>query len=58
MCLLSPAGDIGTSPLYVFSTTFYQSDNAPRPDEEAVLGATSMTIWVLTWLLVCTQHNA
>lgn len=36
-------GDIGTSPLYVFSSTF--SDN---PSREDVLGATSLIIWALT----------
>lgn len=36
-------GDIGTSPLYVFSSTF--SDN---PSQEDVLGATSLIIWALT----------
>jgi len=46
------AGDIGTSPLYVYSTTFYPSDGAPKPDTDSVLGATSLVIWVLTWLLV------
>ena len=25
---------------------------APRPSKESVLGATSMIIWILTWLLV------
>ncbi|KAK9819481.1 hypothetical protein WJX81_002292 [Elliptochloris bilobata] len=45
-------GDIGTSPLYVYSTTFFTSDSSPRPSDEAVLGCTSMIIWILTWLLV------
>ncbi|EED18102.1 potassium transporter, putative [Talaromyces stipitatus ATCC 10500] len=36
-------GDIGTSPLYVFSSTF--SDN---PSQEDVLGAISLIIWALT----------
>uniref|UniRef100_A0A093UL68 Potassium transporter 20 n=1 Tax=Talaromyces marneffei PM1 TaxID=1077442 RepID=A0A093UL68_TALMA len=36
-------GDIGTSPLYVFSSTF--SDD---PSQEDVLGATSLIIWSLT----------
>lgn len=36
-------GDIGTSPLYVFSSTF--SDN---PSQDDVLGATSLIIWALT----------
>ena len=49
----APAGDIGTSPLYVYSTTFAPNNDSPRPSEEAVLGTTSMIIWALTWLLVC-----
>ena len=31
---------------------FYGVDGAPRPSRDAVLGATSMIIWILTWLLV------
>ena len=49
----APAGDIGTSPLYVYSTTFAPNSDSPRPSEEAVLGTTSMIIWALTWLLAC-----
>ena len=44
----APAGDIGTSPLYVFSTTFAPNSESPRPS----LGTTSLIIWALTWLLV------
>ena len=36
-------GDIGTSPLYVFSSTF-----SSNPSQEDVLGATSLIIWSLT----------
>ncbi|KAI8142725.1 potassium transporter-domain-containing protein [Fennellomyces sp. T-0311] len=40
-------GDLGTSPLYVFNSTFTKT-----PDREDILGALSMVIWSLT--LVCT----
>ena len=46
------AGDIAGSPLYVYSVVFYGVEAAPRPSRGAVLGATSMIIWILTWLLV------
>ncbi|OJJ51822.1 hypothetical protein ASPZODRAFT_22244 [Penicilliopsis zonata CBS 506.65] len=36
-------GDIGTSPLYVFSSTFSES-----PSHDDLLGATSLIIWSLT----------
>ncbi|KAK9819477.1 hypothetical protein WJX81_000858 [Elliptochloris bilobata] len=50
--LPAPTSDIGASPLYVYSVVFYGVEGAPRPSSEAVLGATSMIIWILTWLLV------
>ena len=37
-------GDIGTSPLYVYSSTFL---NGP-PDYEDLVGALSLIIWTLT----------
>lgn len=40
------AGDIGTSPLYAFSAVF-----TGPPDEQAVLGATSLFFWTLTLLV-------
>jgi KUP system potassium uptake protein len=40
-------GDIGTSPLYVFSSTF----QAP-PNYDDLLGALSIIIWTLTLILV------
>lgn len=36
-------GDIGTSPLYVFSSTFVEA-----PDRANLLGALSLIIWALT----------
>jgi KUP system potassium uptake protein len=36
-------GDIGTSPLYVFSSTF-----SSEPNYEDILGAVSFVIWALT----------
>ena len=52
-----PTGDIAASPLYVYSVVFYGVDGAPRPPKESVLGATSMIIWILTWLLVRSEVN-
>ena len=40
-------GDIGTSPLYVFSSVF----EAP-PSEEDVIGVVSLIIWTLTAIVV------
>ena len=40
-------GDIGTSPLYVFSSVF----QGP-PSEEDVIGAVSLIIWTLTAIVV------
>jgi hypothetical protein len=53
-CGCSPrrAGDIAGSPLYLYSVVFYGTEAAPRPSKESVLGATSVIIWILTWLLV------
>lgn len=36
-------GDIGTSPLYVYSSTF-----TSEPSKEDILGAVSLVIWALT----------
>jgi KUP system potassium uptake protein len=43
-------GDIGTSPLYVYSSTF-----TSNPAKEDLLGALSMIIWTLT-LVVTTKY--
>ena len=43
-------GDIGTSPLYVYSSTF---SSAPSYDD--LLGALSLIIWSLT-LIVCVKY--
>lgn len=43
-------GDIGTSPLYVYSSTF-----SSNPAREDLLGALSMIIWTLT-LVVTTKY--
>ena len=40
-------GDIGTSPLYVFSSVFEQP-----PSEEDVIGIVSLIIWTLTAIVV------
>ena len=36
----------------MYSVVFYGVDGAPQPPRAVVLGATSMIIWILTWLLV------
>ncbi|KAK9835990.1 hypothetical protein WJX81_004040 [Elliptochloris bilobata] len=41
-------GDIGTSPLYVFSSTF---SNSPSNDD--VLGATCLIFWSITLIVIC-----
>ena len=41
-------GDIGTSPLYVFSSTFTEGP----PTENDVLGAMSIIFWSITLLVV------
>ncbi|EAW22751.1 uncharacterized protein NFIA_014420 [Aspergillus fischeri NRRL 181] len=50
-------GDIGTSPLYVYSSTF-----SSEPSREDVLGAVSLIIWSLTIMVtakyVCIVLNA
>lgn len=46
------AGDIGTSPLYVMSSTFYANDGAPRPSANDVVGVTSLIVWTITWIVV------
>ncbi|KAJ5833421.1 potassium transporter 19 [Penicillium riverlandense] len=50
-------GDIGTSPLYVFSSTF-----SNEPSREDILGAVSLIIWALTIMVtikyVCIVLNA
>ena len=46
------AGDIGTSPLYVMSSTFYANDGAPRPSADDVVGVTSLIVWTITWIVV------
>lgn len=50
-------GDIGTSPLYVFSSTF-----SAEPGREDILGAVSLIIWALTIMVtikyVCIVLNA
>ena len=50
MCVT--AGDIGTSPLYVMSSTFYANDGAPRPSTDDVVGVTSLIVWTITWIVV------
>ena len=37
-------GDIGTSPLYTFSSIFQRG----IPDQDTLLGATSLIFWTLT----------
>ena len=39
-------GDIGTSPLYVFSSTFTEN-----PSHDDLLGALSLIIWTLTLIV-------
>jgi KUP system potassium uptake protein len=50
-------GDIGTSPLYVYSSTF-----SSEPSYEDILGAVSFVIWALTIMVtikyVCIVLNA
>lgn len=41
-------GDVGTSPLYVFSSTFTEK----TPTETDVLGAMSIIFWTITLVLV------
>ena len=41
-------GDVGTSPLYVFSSTFTQK----IPTETDVLGAMSIIFWTITLIVV------
>ena len=41
-------GDVGTSPLYVFSSTFTEN----IPTETDVLGAMSIIFWTITLVLV------
>ena len=41
-------GDVGTSPLYVFSSTFTEK----IPTETDVLGAMSIIFWTITLILV------
>ena len=41
-------GDVGTSPLYVFSSTFTEK----TPTESDVLGAMSIIFWTITLILV------
>jgi hypothetical protein len=41
------AGDIGTSPLYVLSSTFLSK----QPSEDDIVGVVSLVIWTLTALL-------
>ena len=43
-------GDIGTSPLYVYSSTF-----SSEPSYDDLLGALSLIIWTLT-LMVCVKY--
>jgi len=45
--LLFYVGDIGTSPLYVYSTIFEQ-----QPTEEDVLCATSLIFWSITLVVM------
>lgn len=56
MCVI--AGDIGTSPLYVMSSTFYANDGAPRPSTDDVVGVTSLIVWTITWIVVCLLADA
>jgi hypothetical protein len=52
-CLLNFIdGDIGTSPLYVFSSTF-TSD----PSQEDLIGVLSIIIWTLTMMVTVTTHR-
>lgn len=50
-------GDIGTSPLYVFSSTF-----STEPSRDDILGAVSLVVWALTIMVsikyVCIVLNA
>jgi hypothetical protein len=46
-CLISAAGDLGTSPLYVYSTIF---DKQPSHDD--VLCATSLIFWSITLVVL------
>ncbi len=41
-------GDVGTSPLYVFSSTFTEN----TPSETDVLGAMSIIFWTITLIVV------
>jgi KUP system potassium uptake protein len=41
-------GDIGTSPLYVFSSTF-----TSQPSYDDLVGALSIIIWTLTLMVTC-----
>ena len=43
------AGDIGTSPLYVISSTFTED---ARPSDEDVVGVISLIVWTITWIVV------
>ena len=45
---INTAGDIGTSPLYVISSTFTEAPPSP----EDTLGLVSLIIWTLTAILV------
>jgi len=44
-------GDIGTSPLYVFSSTF-----TSEPSHEDLIGVLSIIIWTLTMMVTVTTH--
>ena len=39
-------GDIGTSPLYVFSSTFTEA-----PDRQNLMGALSLILWAITFMV-------
>lgn len=47
-CCVHRVGDIGTSPLYVYSTIFDSS----QPSQEDVLCATSLIFWSITLVVM------
>ena len=51
LILSATAGDIGTSPLYVISSTF-SIGTGDTPSEDDIIGVISLILWSLTALLV------
>jgi KUP system potassium uptake protein len=41
-------GDVGTSPLYVYSETYVLTHNPAGPSKEDLVGVLSLIIWTLT----------